>query len=289
MYMRSNKPLGQSQLDQRLSQSCNILSVTEFCHAMDLTYEGLSDTERPSSDSPRLVHLAALLLSEHPAILRLIRRQCSDRPASLRTQDIGSIWSLLSKFLIKSKHHDQQTSTIVFQEITMVIGALVRFRRDLVALTLPHLSMALQQLLMSIRSPRPQLGAKQHTLVTDTLPLGTEEGKALARLLETLITKTTIRTHSSTAEVQRAESLARPFSKHAAYIIKAYIDTMNDPLCILPSDLRKELRPGLFALCNMINDHSRDAMMVSGLDAGGKTIMKSLWTEYEKQKYVGKG
>jgi len=29
--------------------------------------------------------------------------------------------------------------------------------------------------------------------------------------------------------------------------------------------------------------------MVSALDAGGKTIMKDLWTEYEKQKYVGKG
>jgi len=230
-------------------------------------------------------------------VLRLLRQQCSDSPASLRTLDIGSIWSLLSKFLTKSKEHDANASTVVFHEITIIIGTLIRLRRDLVALTLPNLGMVLQQLIATIRRPRPQLGAKQTSLVTDSLPrwvdpafpVGPEEGMALARLLETLTTKTTIRTNSSTADVQRAESLARPFSKHAAYIIKAYIDAMNDPLCILPSELRKELRPGLFALCNILSDHSRDAMMVSALDAGGKTIMKNLWTEYEKQKYIGKG
>ncbi|KAJ7139899.1 Urb2/Npa2 family-domain-containing protein [Mycena epipterygia] len=321
---------GQTGLDQLLSQTCNTLSVTEFCYVLNLTYECLSDVTNSTRDIPHLVHMAALLLSEHPTrtlkhtqkfltsclnmfvgrsefangplplrleVLRLLRQQCSDSPASLRTLDIGSIWSLLSKFLTKSKEHDANASTVVFHEITIIIGTLIRLRRDLVALTLPNLGMVLQQLIATIRRPRPQLGAKQTSLVTDSLPrwvdpafpVGPEEGKALARLLETLTTKTTIRTNSSTADVQRAESLARPFSKHAAYIIKAYIDAMNDPLCILPSELRKELRPGLFALCNMLSDHSRDAMMVSALDAGGKTIMKNLWTEYEKQKYIGKG
>ncbi|KAJ7492845.1 Urb2/Npa2 family-domain-containing protein [Mycena latifolia] len=323
-------PNGQTRLDQLLSQTCNTLSVTEFCHVMDLTCECLSDIAHSAQDMPHLVHMAALLLSEHPTstlkhtqkflttclsmfvgraeftsgplplrleVLRLLRQQCSDSPASLRTLDIGSIWLLLSKFLAKTKEHDEKTSTTVFHEITVTTGALIRLRRDLVALTLPSLGLVLQQLIAAIRRPRPQLGAKQTALVTDSLPrwvhsacpVGPEEGKALARLLETLTTKTTIRTNSSTADAQRAESLARPFSKHAAYVIKAYIDAMNDPLCILPSELRKELRPGLFALCNMLSDHSRDAMMVSTLDAGGKTIMKSLWTEYEKQKYIGKG
>jgi hypothetical protein len=156
--------------------------------------------------------------------------------------------------------------------------------------------MVLRQLMMSIRSPRPHLGGKQSTFVTDTLPrwvdvkqpLGAEEGKALARLFETLTTKSIVRTHTS-AETQRAESLAKPFSKHAAYVLKAYIDAMNDPLCILPSELRKEIQPGLFSLCRMLTDHSRDAMMVSTLDAGGKVTMKTLWREYEKQRYIGRG
>ncbi|KAF8213299.1 Urb2/Npa2 family-domain-containing protein [Mycena galopus ATCC 62051] len=320
---------GQVRLDQLFSQTCNALSVSEFCHVLDLTRECMADSAHSAQRMPHLVHSAALLLSEHPTgtlkhtqnfltsclnmftgrteftsgslplrleVLRLLRQQCSDSPASLRTQDIGCIWSLLSKFLAKSKTHDETTSTDVSHEITTIIGALIRLRRDLVALTLPNLGMVLQQFISTIRRPRPQLGAKQTALVTDTLPrwvnsvcpVGPEEGKALARLLETLTTKTTPRSHSST-DAQRAESLARPFSKHAAYVIKAYIDSMNDPLCILPAELRKELRPGLFALCGMLNDHNRDAMMVSALDAGGKTIMKDLWTEYEKQKYVGKG
>ncbi|KAJ7783538.1 Urb2/Npa2 family-domain-containing protein [Mycena maculata] len=321
---------GQNRFDQLLSQTCNTLSVTEFSYLLDLTSECLSDATHSAHDMSRLVHMATLLLSDHPTstlkytqkfltsclnmfagrgeftngplrlrleVLRLLRQQCSESPASLRTLDIGSIWSILSKFLTKSKQHDEQTSMSAFHEITAIIGALIRLRRDLVALTLPNLALVLQQLMVTIRRPRPQLGAKQTALVTDSLPrwinsadpVGPEEGKDLARLLETLTTKTTIRTHSSTADAQKAESLARPFSKHAAYVIKAYIDAMNDTLCILPSQLRKELRPGLFALCGMLNDHSRDAMMASALDAGGKTIMKALWADYEKQKYIGKG
>jgi Urb2/Npa2 family len=134
-------------------------------------------------------------------------------------------------------------------------------------------------------------------LVTDTLPryinakspLGPEEAKLLARLLEMLTSKTTIRINTTNMDAQKAESLAKPFSKHAAYVLKAYIQAMNDPLCIIPSSLRKELQNGLYALCGMMNDYSRNAMMVSALDAGSKTTMKTLWKEYEKQRYIGKG
>ncbi|KAJ7630714.1 Urb2/Npa2 family-domain-containing protein [Roridomyces roridus] len=330
LFCRLVSPDGQTRLDRLLSQTCNLLSVAEFSHALDLTCECLSDTTHSAQDMPHLVHMAALLLFDHPTstlkvtqkfltnclnifagrsqftdgplslrleVLRLLRQQCSDSPASLRAADMGSLWSILSKFLARSKVHDAETSPTAFYEIIAITSALIRLRRDLITPTLPSLALVIQQLIATLRRPRPQLGVKQTVLVTDSLPrwvncksaVGSDQGKALARLLEALITKTTIRSNTSTAELQRAESLARPFSKHAAYVIKAYIDAMNDPLCILPSELRKELRPGLFALCNMLSDHSRDAMMVSALDAGGKTIMKNLWTEYEKQKYVGKG
>ncbi|KAJ7431796.1 Urb2/Npa2 family-domain-containing protein [Mycena galericulata] len=316
-FGRFVSPNGQIQLDQLLSQTCNTLSVADFGHVLDLTGECLADKAHSAPDRPRLVHMAALLLSDHPPstlkytqkfltsslnifagrgeftsgplplrleVLRLIHQQCAESPASLLAPDIGSIWSILSKLLTKSKEHDEKTTSAAFHNIVMITGALIRLRRDLVAATLPSLGLVLQQLFATIRRPRPQLGAKQTTLVTDSLPrwvnsaspTGPEEGKALSRLLETLITKTTIRTNSSTADVQGAESLARPFSKHAAYVIKAYIDAMNDPLCILPSDLRKELRPGLFALCSMLSEHNRDAMMASALDAGWQNNYEKL-------------
>jgi len=155
---------------------------------------------------------------------------------------------------------------------------------------------------MLTRKIRPQLGAKQSKLVTDTFPswlsasqpLATDEARALARLLTSLTTKTVPKTHTfahaqTPTEPQKAESLAKPFTKHASYVLVAYVDAFNDPLCIINAEMRRDLEPGLFALCEMVGEHSRDALMVSALDSGGKTIMKSLWKEYEKQRYVGKG
>lgn len=64
---------------------------------------------------------------------------------------------------------------------------------------------------------------------------------------------------------------------------------MTEPLAFIPADIRRELQPGLFALCEMMGEQNRDAMMVAMSDAGGRTVMKTLWKEYEKQKYIGKG
>jgi hypothetical protein len=216
--------------------------------------------------------------------------------------DLGSIWSLLDKILSGSSEHDATTAFPIFHHIVTIIGALVRLRRDLVVHTLPHLSLVLRQLMMLTRKIRPQLGAKQSKIVTDTFPswlstsqpLSPDEARALARLLTSLTTKTVPRTHAYThpqtsTESQKAESLAKPFAKHASYVLVAYVDAFNDPLCIINAEMRRDLEPGLFALCEMVGEHSRDALMMSALDSGGKTIMKSLWKEYEKQRYVGRG
>ena len=147
---------------------------------------------------------------------------------------------------------------------------------------------------------RPQLGGKQSKLVsgtfpswiTPTQPLGVTECRTLSRLLTALTTKTVPRTHiqsTSVSETQKAESLAKPFAKHVGHVLMAYIDAMNDPLCLMSPDLRRELQPGLFSLCEMLGEHSRDALVASTLDSGGKAVMKVLWKEYEKQRYVGKG
>lgn len=197
--------------------------------------------------------------------------------------------------------HDSTTDTPVFHKLTSIISALIRFRRDLVSQTLPHLGMILRQLILATRACRPNLGAKQTSLIMDTQPrwvaashpFQADDAKALSRVLESLNTKTTVKSLSSStiagSAPQKAESLAKPFSKHAPFVLRAYVEVMNDPFCALSLDVRKALEAGLFVLCGMVNEHSRDALMVSGLDAGGKLILKALWKEYEKQRYVGKG
>lgn len=193
--------------------------------------------------------------------------------------------------------HDSETNVTVFHEIVATLSSLVRLRRDLVVTALPHLSIIIRGLLFALRSPRPLLGAKQYTIVADSFPvwikpshpLGVEEGKDLSRLLTLLSTKTLVRVHGPSAELSKPESLARPLSKHVACILQAYFEVLNDPLCILPADIRRELQPGLFVLCDMLSEHTRDALMVSTLDASGKATMKGLWREYEKQRYKGRG
>ncbi|KAG1810124.1 Urb2/Npa2 family-domain-containing protein [Suillus plorans] len=231
------------------------------------------------------------------ACLEFVARQCSDRPAALRPVDPGPIHVLLSKILSGSPTHDSTTTPAVFHASTTILNALVRLRRDLVVHVLPHLGMVLRQLVSCTRSLRPQLAAKQSRIVTDTLPswiapsepLGVSEARALARLFTSLTTKSVPRVHMQPSAEQKAESLSKPFAKHAAYVLTAHIDAVNDPLCVTRADVRRELEPGLFSLCEMMGTHSRDAVMVSALDAGGKSVMKALWKEYEKQRYIGKG
>lgn len=258
--------------------------------------------EKFYSGSPSLRH----------QVLTLLNHQCSDNPASIRSSNLPAIWTLLSKFIsspssLSTSPHDGQTHPETFHLLTSIISALIRLRRDLVLTTLPHLCLILRRLIFTLRTPRPQLGRKQYSLVVSGLPqwinpsdrpLGPEEAKALARLLTTLSTKSVIRTYTNNAthgtlapstDTQKPESLARPLSKHVAYVLQAYIEVVNDPLCVFSSEMRKELMPGLFVLCGIMGEHARDALMVSALDGGGKMVLKGVWKEYEKQKYVGKG
>jgi hypothetical protein len=159
--------------------------------------------------------------------------------------DAAGIWLFISKTLAPSQVHDQNTEVRIFHRIISISSSLIRLRRDLVTYTLPHLGMVLRQLLLSTRSCRLNLGAKQKSLVMNTQPqwisashpLEAEEGKALGWLLESLNTRTTVRILSSST---------------------------SDSL-------------GLFALCAMVNEHSRDALIISALDAGGKENLRCQW------------
>ncbi|KAH9005998.1 Urb2/Npa2 family-domain-containing protein [Lactarius hatsudake] len=319
----------QCDFDENMARLLRTLSPSDFSSCLQFVFEALSADGTALEMMPRLIRLTSLALHNapqntsktvqafdkgcldvfvshakisntpisRPSILIFISDLCSKRPASLRLQNVMSIWVLLSRFLAGSGAHDTVTDTALFHHIVSVLSALIRLRRDLVVTTLPHLGNIMRQLIYALRSPRPMLGAKQCAIVADSLPawinpsrpLGVEESKELSRLFTSLSAKTLVRVHGPSAEIQKPESLARPLSKHVACVLQAYLDVLNDPLCVLAADIRRELQPGLFVLCDILNDHTRDALMVSALDAGGKAGMKGLWREYEKQRYTGKG
>lgn len=191
--------------------------------------------------------------------------------------------------------HDERSSPCIFQTIVSILNALVRLRRDLLSPLLPQLSMVLRQLFSLIRGVRPLLGIKQYRIVANAFPkwinpvdpVREAEANSLARLLTAFTTKFFVRSHSN--DTQKADSLARPFGRHAPYVLLSYLQLMNDPLSVLSASMRRELEPGLFALCSMMGENGRDTLMVQNLDTGGKALLKSLWKEYGKQRYIGKG
>jgi len=258
-------------------------------------------TQRHTTSSLRLFLNRRVLFSTDInaslEICRFIASVCAERPAALRPGDVMLAWTILFELLSGSEDHGSSTCADIFREIVGITGALIRHRRDLVLPGLPHLGMILQRLVAMIRAVRPGLGAKQARTVANSFPswvnvrepLGIPEFKILSRLLVSLTTKTTVRVVGTGQENQKMESLARPFGKHASYVLVAYAQAMNDPLCVVYAATRKELYPGLFALCDLLSDHDREAMMLSALDGGGRAAMKTLWNDYKKQKYVGQG
>lgn len=225
---------------------------------------------------------------------------CIDKPVFIRTADMGNLLSLLAGFLQPSTHIGAQTYPDIFHSIVKVAMALIRNRRDLIVLNLPHLAVVFCLLLNSLTNPLENLGQRQYRSISCRLPswislsqpLGGEEAALLSRLLVGLTTKTAIRgmgTAFAPYETGKdVQSLAKPFGKHASCVVAAYIGLLNDPLCHIDRETRAELTPGLFALCGMLGEKGRDALMPI-LDNGGKAIFKTLWSSYESQKYVGQG
>lgn len=213
---------------------------------------------------------------------------------------------LLAKFLqpMPATEHTEHTYPLLYLQIINVASALVRNRRDLVRANLPHLALILCRLISALTSPRPNLGRKQSGIVASSLPrwvasvepLGTNEAKALARLLTTMTTKTTLRSRFSVSAPSagvrgleaEAQSLAKAFSKHASSVLLEYIKAVNNPFCVVSRGVRDELAPGLYALCGMMAEKGRDSIMPV-LDNGGKMIITTLWAAYQKQRYDGQG
>ncbi|KAJ3571342.1 hypothetical protein NP233_g3811 [Leucocoprinus birnbaumii] len=313
------------ELDTYVSVTTKGLTPDDYSHILSLVSESLESDSLPVEKLGVVVHLANLLLKSHPqhtlkymqtfttrclntlsanrvftrdeggTELRLLTldfvvQHCSERPATLRSADMGSIFMIMFSLVRPCEERDEKTTPEVFHKIIASLSALIRLRRDLVVRVLPHLGLVLGKLVLMVFNCRPQLGVVQTHLamrnfprwIATKQPLGLEEGRMLSRLLETLNVKTVIRSHTA-SETQKAESLAKPFSKHAAYVLESYIKWLSEPLCVIGGEMRRELEPGLFTLCEIMGELARDALMVT-LDSSGKGALRLIWKEYEKQR-----
>ncbi|KAI6017075.1 hypothetical protein EDC04DRAFT_2870150 [Pisolithus marmoratus] len=274
-------------VDVQVIKATRELSIDHFAHLLSMIAEGIEDPRLPVGWCKSLIHLLAMLLHDTPQVqtfvmcclttftgwphlydgplelkehyLELIVKHCSDRPAAVHSVDLGSIWSLLSKILSGTANHNTTTSFATFHCIISIADSLVHLWHDVVIHTLPHLAFVLHRLLLIAKCGHPKLGAKQSKLVAGMLPSWVSPSQLLsvAEICAFIA-----------AETQKAKSLAKPFTKHVGHVLLAYIDCMNDPLCILTPEMWQELEPGLFSLCQMLGKYNRDALMVFSLDSG---------------------
>lgn len=202
---------------------------------------------------------------------------CNDRANALTAPDMSAIWVLLDRATSSADEIFQRT----YSSIVFALNCLVRFRRDLLTPTLAQLSALLARLIRGLRL------RTSHTIGALQRNAESQAGRAteLARLLVGLSTKSVVRVSSKPEQTAKAESLARPFARHAPYVLVAYAESAAD----MSAAVRNTLKPGLFALCTMCGVPARDMIMVTMLDTVEKEVFVSVWREWEAQKYTGKG
>lgn len=208
----------------------------------------------------------------------------------------------------------------IFSSLTSTLSSLTRLRRDLITPLLPQLTSLLSQLISLFRVPRPSLSKVQLLEVLSSYPswmstslqetrsikaLTEEDARTLSRLLNGLVTKTTLslsfdslssskkqkKNHSkdSKASDSNLSSFSKPLSKHSSHILLSYIVSLTSSFTTIPTNVRTELLLGLFALCETIGEYERDSLMVGGLhgNEGGKVILRRIWKEWERGRYKG--
>lgn len=290
---------------------CFIHELSSFLHVLCLMLEHApAGTSHASSRciSALLLCLTTLAM-KLPALTRPIvdwlSCVCQHRARVLRPFDVPRILALVGTLLgpcASTTRTDACTDAPwIFRGICAALRSIVRQRKDLVTPCLPHLTDILSQqlrLLSHMLRAHPGLAILRRIHASTPCwidivehPLGVTEAQAFRRLLTELEGKTSVaslgvkRARTETRSI--TESLAKPMSKYAVYIMVAYVRCVTMPDTTITAALRQELQPGMFALCNMCGDFERDAALKSMLDAAGQLVFKSIWTQWDAQRYKG--
>ncbi|WFC97850.1 hypothetical protein MYAM1_000570 [Malassezia yamatoensis] len=280
-----------------------------------LLRHGPSGTSRVASAnfSSILVQLP-LALQKTPFLaasaVELLENVCNHRALILRSVDVPQMLALISLLIGPSgrdfQHRQRQDASTIFLGIVSTLRAVIRLRKDILGNYLSQLTAVLCQLIPLLESlTRSNIGTSQLRKLAEATPtwlnivehpLGATEAQGLSRVYSEISTKSTSlstlvahkrkRTESNDHR-NTSESLAHSMSKHVVYILMAYVRTVSQGTTTLAPPVRQELQAGLFALCDLVGHYERDAVMKGMLDASSQMNFKSLWSEWERQRYKG--
>ncbi|WFD26752.1 hypothetical protein MNAN1_001739 [Malassezia nana] len=252
----------------------------------------------------RLVVLVPHAPSVTLATVQLLERVCLNRVRILQAPDALFVLTVLG--LVVGAHTDkaplcEADASALFQSICATLRALVRQRKDLMRLCLPHLTDLVARLCLLLSSfvrahpgealVRDMAAALPAWLDVRQAPLTATDARALARLLSELGAKTSAGAPAAKrarlAPGATTESLRQPLSKYAVYMLLAYVRCVTMPHTTVAAALRAELQPGLLVLCDLCGEYERDAALKHALDASGQVVFQALWADWERQRYKG--
>ncbi|KAK0544758.1 hypothetical protein OC845_005427 [Tilletia horrida] len=243
------------------------------------------------------------------AVSDLLESLCRQKAVLLRSSDTCEVIDLCAKLVAPSaseyhsRTHDE--SGKIFGALVGAMTALVRQRPDIMANVMPSLTAVLCQLVALLRHASPDLGSKLMSaahagsapawLDFSKRTLGSAEADLYSRLLLSLTARTSglpaiaRQKRGINGELLESSttSLARPFSKYAIHVLVAYCRMLNSSVLTTDPDVRKALQPGLFALCDVVKVHERDAAMITSLGPAEQVVFKDLWARWERQRYRG--
>lgn len=301
--------LGALVMTMRTDTRCAAHELASFLRVMALLFQHAPPRTSRLADrcfSTLLLYLTPLaerLPSLTPAIVDVVERVCLHRARMLRSLDVSRILALVGVIVSPKPGTAQGTTpsmaSHIFRAACASLRALVRHRKDLITPCLPHLTEVVARLLYLLSHVlRAHPGAATLRDIDASLPcwmdihtlLSPDDAQALTRVLTELAGKTSIAHANKRARhtmLSTTESLAKPMSKHAVYILVAYARCLTMPHTTVPAASRHELMPGLYALCDMCGEHERDAALKSMLDTSAQLIFKSIWTQWDAQRYKG--
>lgn len=288
--------------------TCTLSELVSFLQVIALMFQHAPPRSSRASDKcfshlvlslgPMAMHFPTLT----KPIVEVLVCVCQYRPHMLRPFDVPRILALLGILLGPrlAQPVDEHDASAIFGGICGVLRSLIRHRKDLIKPCLPHLTEILSQqwrLLSHVSSAHTGMAIERqiHASMPCWLnmvvsPLGLDAAQALRRVLSELAGKTSVIHVSKKAKPHTPnmnETLAKSMTKHAVYILVAYARCVTMPHTTIAPNLRQEILPGLFALCDICGDFERDAALKSMLDASAQLVFKDIWRQWDAQRYKG--
>lgn len=234
--------------------------------------------------------------------LGVISALVDDRTGLLRPTDAAVLLSALNTVLLPSSPNGSAPAPHLLPLAISPLLTLARHRADLALAHLPSVVGALSAVLPLLQRARPGLRHKSRRpwwLASD--PSANDPVVAHAALLARTLTALATAKLPTTSEA-RAKTLAGPLAKHAPAVLVAYARAASDPWAALAPAVRRELEPGLFALCDVVTAGGRaDGRGREGEGVGvpfglgeahgeaEREVWADVWKSWARKRYTGRG